>query len=65
MSSEKEYGFSYRYRGKEWAGTLFADSHTDAFCKLLAMSKGKIDGQIFMSIKVPTFLERVVSWFCK
>lgn len=63
-SSEKEYAFSYRYRGKEWAGTLFADSRVDAECKLRAMSKGKIDGQIFMSIKVPMFT-RALSWFLK
>ena len=46
----KEYCCTYRYDGKEWGFEIPARSEREARERLAAMSLGRVDGELAMSI---------------
>jgi hypothetical protein len=62
-----EYLFSYRFDGKEWGTTVFANSPAEAREKIKAQGMARYDGELEM--RIPAFapgaglLARFICWF--
>jgi len=51
--AKNEYTFSYRFKGRTWSLSIWADSPEEAGEKLGAAANARYDGQIMQRIYVP------------
>ena len=51
----KNFLFEYRYDGAVYCFTITADSLDEAKARAKAMSWARYEGEVFATIKVPTF----------
>lgn len=62
--ADKRFLIDYQYAGTTWCLDIWADDHDDAMRKLrAAAANGVCVGEIHLSIKLPTWTERVLRWF--
>ncbi|RPD86209.1 hypothetical protein EGK75_07440 [Neisseria weixii] len=63
----KEYTFSYRFDGKSWSLSIWADSVEEAKAKFrAACDNAKYDGEVLAKIHTPvnvTLVRKVLKWF--
>lgn len=63
----KEYTFSYRFDGKSWSLSIWADSMEEAKAKFrAACSNAEYDGEIVAKIYAPvniTLVRKMLNWF--
>lgn len=64
LVSMKTYLCSYTYKGVRYSFEIQADSIKDADDRLYAITRfGIVDGELKATIPVPSFLERLATWF--
>lgn len=62
----KEYEFSYRFGGKAWSISIWANSPDEAKEKIKAVAHAEYDGEILTRVYVPvkqSWVSKVLSWF--
>ena len=57
--AKNEYTFSYRFKGRMWSLSIWADSPEEAREKLRAAATARYDGQIMQRIYVPVKMARL------
>lgn len=55
----KEYSFKYRFNGKDWTASVFADSVDEAKRKIRAQATAVYEGEMVARVPVPC----KPSWF--
>lgn len=49
----KEYTFKYRFAGKDWSTSVFADNEEEAKRKIRAQATAVYEGEMVASVPVP------------
>ena len=58
-SKQREFTFKYKFGGKDWVASVFADSIEEAKLKIRAQAAAVYEGEIVARLPVPCSL----SWF--
>ena len=65
--TDREFLFTYRFGGKEWGTSVFAESEAEAKEKIKAMSLARYDGECMMTIPVRAsmfgLIPRLIVWW--
>lgn len=65
--ASREFLFTYRFDGKEWGTSVFADDPAEAKEKVKAMALARYDGECMMKIPAvmpgAVLLTRFIVWF--
>lgn len=57
------YECSYRFEGKSYSITIYAESSNEALMRIWAIGwNGKVDGERVIERKVPGVIERIINW---
>jgi hypothetical protein len=67
MSADREFLFTYRFGGKEWGTSVFADSAAEAKEKIKAVGLARYDGELMARIPAAVpgagWLARLLVWW--
>lgn len=61
----KEYLFKYRFAGKEWTASVFADNAEQAKQKIRAQATAVYEGELVVRVPVPRKLSWIKRFFTK
>lgn len=62
---QREFTFKYKFGGKDWSASVFADNVEEAKRKIRAQATAVYDGEIVARVPVPlkaSWINRLIGW---